>query len=190
MNLVYDLPQLSLNDIVHIWKHLSRFKKNILNVIFFVDNNINQHYLTSLIFKLDWMNKQGYNIKFDFVFRNQYESKQQYLSSIIEFDYYLIIDKDVFFTNKFPKSLIHFVNSKSSFNIDNKLIGINQIESLNRIDQDIDYLKIEDTKLANLQQPEIWIFIDEVNQQFKQSWFGQIKQNYLTGVELFYEYRS
>lgn len=189
INLVYKIDKLSLNEIIHIWKYISRFKPYNLNINFFLEQNVDQHYLTSLIYKLDWMNTNGYKIHFNILFKNQYTTIQDYLSTKEEIDYYIEISQDVFFSNQFPESLMRIIDNGLSFNIENVLIGINKKDPENK-QIDLDYMVILDTELANSKQPHIWVFKKDLNENFKNSWFSQIRENYINGVELFYEYRS
>lgn len=190
MNIVYNINNLLLDDIVHIWKHLSRFKNIKINVLFFLTKEVDQHHLTSLIYKLDWMNRKGYSIKFEIIFKNQYSTIREYISSKYKFDYYIQLHNNVFFSNKFPRSLMNIMEQKQPFNINDLFVGFSNNDSDSQKLFDIDYKIIADAELANKQQPEIWIFNENECESFKNSWFSRIKENYLNGVELFYEYRS
>jgi hypothetical protein len=85
---------------------------------------------------------------------------------------------------------MNIMEQKQPFNINDLFVGFSNNDSDSQKLFDIDYKIIADAELANKQQPEIWIFNENECESFKNSWFSRIKENYLNGVELFYEYRS
>lgn len=193
MNLIFQLSTLDLNDLLYIWRMVSKFKNRPMRLWIFLSDSATQHYLTSLIYKLDWMVKsQGYDIKFEIMFKAQYEKAgiMKYLKER-GIDYAISLSRNVFFTNKSPVKLLELIDNKQPFKVGSYLIGHDIINCSNPVELDQDeYQLIIDAQKANKDNPIIWIFVDPETNKFRDQWSEEIKQKYLNGEELFYEYQT
>ncbi len=179
MNLIFEYNSLQYNDIIHIWRCISKFKKNEINLLIFFKTNPNQYFLTSLINKIDWMiNKQSYKINLKINMTIQYDTVEKYLSE--KFDSSLptmLLNNDIFFTNqRLSDEDIQIISNDLKCNIFNSnLYG----------------LVTNSTDLESVKNmlPKIWIFRDTVSNYYTM-WFNEIRNKFLTGEEMYHEYRS
>lgn len=166
--------QMDLEDVVHIWRIISKFKKKDIKFVLFLKQNPNHYYMTMLLNKIDWMiEKQNYKIDLKVVMSIQYTDSDDYMYDHYGPKYYEFF-KGLFFTNQrfsekeFEALMYWPKQSEFRYGI------VNFKEDCDELEKSL---------------PKIWVF-ENTQIDYYQNWFKEIKQKFLDGEELYYEYRS
>jgi hypothetical protein len=177
MNITYEIvDNINMNDLIHIWRIISKFKEKKINLFVFFRNNFNHFYVTSLLNKIDWMiQKQNYDIEIKIVTKIEYESIEKWFSLYnINSNNVLYSSDKLFLTAQYlsEEELSKLmIDSKNTNFIGDMYVIINDNSDINNF-----------TKM----KPKIWVFSENMKEDsYYNGWMNQIKEKYISGEELF-----
>jgi hypothetical protein len=195
INLATTISELSLKQCIHLWHFANKFQKHKLNLFIGLENNPNQHHLTSLIYKLDWEKRtHNQNLSFNIYFPKEIQSyppNLNYRFALIEniiknkhkLDYVVYIDKDVLFSQQQTNIMWEHINNKTNWHGGGSLIYGKNLK------YDLEWNYIEEYPLIEKEiknTPIIGLFENDLKESnYYQNWFKFVKKNFQEGNNMF-----
>lgn len=208
IHLVTTVKTLTLAECVRLWHYANKFQKYTVTLHIGLENDPDQHHLTSLIYKLDW-EKQHHNQNLDFniytaaeiyslvkpFYEFRYVLIDQYLKDILKLEYIVYIDSQILFSQKATDSMWINIEQQTNWYGGNSMIYGKKLQA------DAPWIYLPEYPLLNNtdglnNNAIVGIFNDHtVKSNFYSSWQSFIKSKYLDGSNLFqwektHEYRS
>ncbi len=199
IHLVSTVKTLELNECVRLWHYANKFQNREVMFHIGLENEPDQHHLTSLITKLDWERKNNnQNLDFKIYFapeiyaqvNPQYEFRyvliEQYLKEILKLDYIVYIHSNILFSQQSTDLMWINIDLKTNwFGGDSLIYGKN-------LQKESEWTYLPDYPILTAPPQDgssvaIGIFNNEtVKSTYYSSWNDHIKNKYLDGTNLFY----
>jgi hypothetical protein len=203
IHLVTITQNLNLSECVQIWHIANKFQNHKVKYWIGLENNPDQHHLTSLITKLDWEKKNNPKLDFEILFKkqiydlthSQYDFRgaliEDYLGKYLCLDYVVYIQKDIIFSQQNTRSMWDNIERKTNWFGGGSLIyGKNlqkESEWIYLEDYPLIHQKDQIQKYISSNWPSIGIFEDNLKSECEYiNWQNFLRDKYLEGSNMFY----